>query len=302
MIDHLLASASLCSVFTDEERAVMRGKLCALLESAAASYAGRHPQTCAAVREELLRSLLYALSLDPRNPYSFRPLLIELPEVRLENAQLNLRRKADCAARLAAGSLHLFPLPSQSARKTLKSISDTLTRYDPVFFSHQLDADYAYPLTTAPDTAKAGVDYALDYLIHLNAETSILRAFAPHRAIALLDGWRRDWRQADVNILSPLVHNAMALTLLSRDPKRLHIGADDREALLALLALKNKEQLKKTLLCVFPDIAKALGLDDPDEYALLMNEAKALAPRIYDACRSGDLSLVFPSFALPCQL
>ena len=50
-----------------------------------------------------------------------------------------------------------------------------------------------------------------------------------------------------------------------------------------------------------PDTAKALGLNDLDDVALLMNEAKALAPRLYDACRSGDLSQVFPSFALPAR-
>ena len=301
MINHLFSSPALLSAFTQDELTIMHTKLAALLESAAASYAERHPQLSEDIHSELLRSLLYSLSLDPSAPQTFRPLLVELPEIRLENAQFELRRKVDCAVRLAAGTIRLLPLKSRSIEKTLHSILDALKEYDPIFFAHNLSADYAYPLMTAPDASKAGVDYALEYLIRFNAETSVMRAFAPYRAASLLNGWRSDWRTADVNLLQPLMDNALALTLLSRDPKRLHISADDREALLALLALKNTEQLEKSLLCVFPDTAKALGLNDPDDYALLMNEAKALAPRIHDACRSGDLSQVFPSFALPAR-
>lgn len=298
MIGNLLASPLLASAFTDEEISVIRVKLTVLAQSSFASYAANHPQPSAEDKSELFKALLYSLSLDPSAPQTFRPLLVELPEVRLENAQYELRRKAECAARLCSGMLRLFPLPSQSANRTLKSIQSALKNYDPVFFAHRLNADYAYPLTSSMPE-KQGIDLALEYLIRFGAELSVIRAFAPHRAAALLDGWRPDWRTADVNLLSPLVGNALALTLLSRDPRRLHISGADREALHALLALKNKEQLERSLLFVFPDTAKALSLDDPDEVVLIMNAAKSLATLVFHACQCGSLDAVFPSFSLP---
>ena len=90
-----------------------------------------------------------------------------------------------------------------------------------------------------------GVDYALRYLQRLELEDELLTCFPIHRVLALLDGVSARWRALVCNLLTPVLENAMALMLLGRPPRRLHVSGDDRAALLVMLCGRTEGELAR---------------------------------------------------------
>ena len=98
------------------------------------------------------------------------------------------------------------------------------------------------------------------------------------------------------NLLTPVLENAMALMLLGRPPRRLHVSGDDRAALLVMLCGRTEGELARLFDCAAVHLAQTLLPNRADARILCQTLGKQLAPRVFKAARRGDLSHVFFSF------
>lgn len=103
------------------------------------------------------------------------------------------------------------------------------------------------------------------------------------------------------NLLTPVLENAMALMLLGRPPRRLHVhvSGDGRAALLVMLCGRTEGELARLFDRAAVHLAQTLLPNRADARILCQTLGKQLAPRVFEAARCGDLSHVFFSFGVP---
>lgn len=284
------------------ELALARANLLALLRAQALRYTqGESTSLPRETMTELLASLCYTLSIDPRKGDSaLLPLAEGDADARYAEALERLRRKADCA-RVLAGQLCLSapPLGCIALRDTLRSIVEGLDRYDPRFFAHRVPGSIDYQLLRPVPERLQGVDYILAYLTRLHAELRLLSRLPLHRVLALLDGFSPEWQELVANLYAPVATNALGLSLLGSDPHRLHIGDAQRAELLDLLGNCPVAVIDERLFAAARTVCRALDLREEDDTTLLLSLALDLAPRVHAACAAGDLSRVFIAFGVP---
>ena len=286
---------------SDEQSDALRKNLMALL----AAQAGRYTQGASGsltkeTMDELLVSALYTLSVDPTRAESFTPLVGQDIFACFFQAQTRLLQKRDAALALASSlCLRMDDLGCVALRTTLSSLLNGLKRYDAVFFAHHVPGDIDYQLCMPVSESLMGVDYALRYLQRLELEDELLTCFPIHRVLALLDGVSARWRALVCNLLTPVLENAMALMLLGRPPRRLHVSGDDRAALLVMLCGRTEGELARLFDCAAVHLAQTLLPNRADARILCQTLGKQLAPRVFEAARRGDLSHVFLSFGVP---
>lgn len=250
--------------------------------------------------DELLVSALYTLSVDPTRPESYAPLVGQDIFACFFQAQTRLLQKRDAALALASSlCLRMDDLGCVALRTTLSSLLNGLKRYDAVFFAHHVPGDIDYQLCMPVSESLMGVDYALRYLQRLELEDELLTCFPIHRVLALLDGVSARWRALVCNLLTPVLENAMALMLLGRPPRRLHVSGDDRAALLVMLCGRTEGELARLFDRAAVHLAQTLLPNRADARILCQTLGKQLAPRVFEAARRGDLSHVFFSFGVP---
>lgn len=286
---------------SDGQSDALRKNLMALL----AAQAGRYTQGASGslpkeTMDELLVSALYTLSVDPTRPESYAPLVGQDIFACFFQAQTRLLQKRDAALALASSlCLRMDDLGCVALRTTLSSLLNGLKRYDAVFFAHHVPGDIDYQLCMPVSESLMGVDYALRYLQRLELEDELLTCFPIHRVLALLDGVSARWRALVCNLLTPVLENAMALMLLGRPPRRLHVSGDDRAALLVMLCSRTEGELARLFDRAAVHLAQTLLPNRADARILCQTLGKQLAPRVFEAARRGDLSHVFFSFGVP---
>lgn len=286
---------------SDGQSDALRKNLMALL----AAQAGRYTQGASGslpkeTMDELLVSALYTLSVDPTRPESYAPLVGQDIFTCFLQAQTRLLQKRDAALALASSlCLRMDDLGCVALRTTLSSLLNGLKRYDAVFFAHHVPGDIDYQLCMPVSESLMGVDYALRYLQRLELEDELLTCFPVHRVLALLDGVSARWRALVCNLLTPVLENAMALMLLGRPPRRLHVSGDDRAALLVMLCGRTEGELAHLFDRAAVHLAQTLLPNRADARILCQTLGKQLAPRVFEAARRGDLSHVFFSFGVP---
>ena len=286
---------------SDEQSDALRKNLMALLAAQAGRYTrGASGSLPKETMDELLVSALYTLSVDPTRPESFAPLVGQDIFACFFQAQTRLLQKRDAALALASSlCLRMDDLGCVALRTTLSSLLNGLKRYDAVFFAHHVPGDIDYQLCMPVSESLMGVDYALRYLQRLELEDELLTCFPIHRVLALLDGVSACWRALVCNLLTPVLENAMALMLLGRPPRRLHVSGDDRAALLVMLCGRTEGELARLFDRAAVHLAQTLLPNRADARILCQTLGKQLAPRVFEAARRGDLSHIFFSFGVP---
>ena len=286
---------------SDGQNDALRKNLMALLAAQAGRYAqGASGSLPKETMDELLVSALYTLSVDPTRPESYAPLVGQDIFACFFQAQTRLLQKRDAALALASSlCLRMDDLGCVALRTTLSSLLNGLKRYDAVFFAHHVPGDIDYQLCMPVSESLMGVDYALRYLQRLELEDELLTCFPIHRVLALLDGVSARWRALVCNLLTPVLENAMALMLLGRPPRRLHVSGDDRAALLVMLCGRTEGELARLFDRAAVHLAQTLLPNRADARILCQTLGKQLAPRVFEAARRGDLSHVFFSFGVP---
>ena len=290
------------SALTDTQVAVLKADLMALLREQARRYT-LHASTSLPQEtlEELMASLCYTLGINPSgDPALLKPFvgkdLFSLYsegkkrlEQRIRQARRTIRQLCQCVPDMGSAAL----------RHTLSSLLFLLDRYDTRFFAHRILGEIVYPLISPVPETLLGVDYALAYMDGLATEIRLTSCFAQHRCLSLLDGMSSRWRDLPLNITRPAAENALALTVLQDNPRRLYLTDEQRRSLVLLMQRMTQGQVLRLFTQAADTLSACLAPEDPSLHSLLHAAAKDLAPRARTAAVSGTLSHVFFSFGVP---
>ncbi|MBQ3076390.1 MAG: hypothetical protein IJC43_00890, partial [Clostridia bacterium] len=183
--------------------------------------------------ELLWRSLCLCLGLPPEDPDRAARLLPPGdPEQRLEKGIRAVRQRVREAKRLwQTICTNPPPIVTHSLSDTLQSIGRFFPLYEPRCFAARLPCDIDYPLAHPADESLAGIDYLLDWLTRLRAETTFLRRFPARALRPLYRLLGPDPSDLPTNLCAPAVANALARVLLQRDPRPLPSTPAGRTAL-----------------------------------------------------------------------
>lgn len=291
----------LTRLLTRAENDDLRAELLALLRMQAIAYTqGDSDSLPAEVMLELLSSLLYTLGVDPAQPQTLAALYGRNLRPLYEAGCRTLLRKTDQArALIQALCRETPPLGCMSLNDTVRSILAALDRYDARFFAHRVPGEIDYQLIDPVPESVQGIDYILLYLLRLRAELRFLGRFPRHRLLALLDGTNPGWREEIVSLCLSVGANALGLTLLGEEPRRLHVRKSERQALMQLFSPLHPLDIENRLMHACTSLLDTLDLHEAQDADMLRALCRDLAPRIRSAADAGDLSHVFGGFGRP---
>lgn len=291
----------LTRLLTRAENDDLRAELLALLRMQAIAYTqGDSDSLPAEVMLELLSSLLYTLGVDPAQPQTLAALYGRNLRPLYEAGCRTLLRKTDQArALIQALCRETPPLGCISLNDTVRSILAALDRYDARFFAHRVPGEIDYQLIDPVPESVQGIDYILLYLLRLRAELRFLGRFPRHRLLALLDGTNPGWREEIVSLCLSVGANALGLTLLGEEPRRLHVRKSERQALMQLFSPLHPLDIENRLMRACTSLLDTLDLHEAQDADMLRALCRDLAPRIRSAADAGDLSHVFGGFGRP---
>ena len=291
----------LTRLLTQAENDDLRTELLALLRMQAVAYTqGDSDSLPAEVMLELLASLLYTLGVDPAQSQTLAPLYGRDLRPLYEAGCRTLLRKTDQArALIQALCRETPPLGCMSLNDTVRSILAALDRYDARFFAHRVPGEIDYQLIDPVPESVQGIDYILLYLLRLRAELRFLSRFPRHRLLALLDGTNPGWREEIVSLCLSVGANALGLTLLGEEPRRLHVRKSERQALMQLFSPLHPLDIENRLMRACTSLLDTLDLHEAQDADMLRALCRDLAPRIRSAADAGDLSHVFGGFGRP---
>lgn len=291
----------LTRLLTQAENDDLRAELLALLRMQAIAYTqGDSDSLPAEVMLELLSSLLYTLGVDPAQPQTLAALYGRNLRPLYEAGCRTLLRKTDQArALIQALCRETPPLGCMSLNDTVRSILASLDHYDARFFAHRVPGEIDYQLIDPVPESVQGIDYILLYLLRLRAELRFLGRFPRHRLLALLDGTNPGWREEIVSLCLSVGANALGLTLLGEEPRRLHVRKSERQALMQLFSPLHPLDIENRLMRACTSLLDTLDLHEAQDADMLRALCRDLAPRIRSAADAGDLSHVFGGFGRP---
>lgn len=291
----------LTRLLTRAENDDLRAELLALLRMQAIAYTqGDSDSLPAEVMLELLSSLLYTLGVDPTQPQTLAALYGRNLRPLYEAGCRTLLRKTDQArALIQALCRETPPLGCMSLNDTVRSILASLDHYDARFFAHRVPGEIDYQLIDPVPESAQGIDYILLYLLRLRAELRFLGRFPRHRLLALLDGTNPGWREEIVSLCLSVGANALGLTLLGEEPRRLHVRKSERQALMQLFSPLHPLDIENRLMRACTSLLDTLDLHEAQDADMLRALCRDLAPRIRSAADAGDLSHVFGGFGRP---
>ena len=217
----------------------------------------------------------------------------ELPPL-IRQGQKLLQGRLERAKRLWAAVGRTAPgLRNVYYADTLRGIGDHFRRYDLYFFAHMKPPCIDYPLLIAADESLQGLDFTEQYLKRILTENLFLRRFDSSAVRELLSAVDGDIEEAYLNLSEQPLINAMGLTLLGRDARRLHIGDTEREEITALLHGKTREQSRRLLRGAVLDLCGAVHITDEWSRGYLTMFADSLLPRLDAALAAGNVPNVF---------
>lgn len=170
------------------------------------------------------------------------------------------------------------------------ALSDFFKLYDARFFAHDIPCLLDYPLCGAPPNGR-GILFINEYLRRLTLENTLIRVFPAKQVQALLRAYVPDPAGQVVNLLEPVLTNALGRVLLGLDPHPLDI---DPAGVQHLCHLFLRRPVTLLLADAAVQLATSLGRGNTAA-AYITQTAMALAGRITALGGSADYGGVFLS-------
>ena len=244
--------------------------------------------------EQIGRSLQYCISLAlsaSNEPQTETRSAREL----YENGLVEARRLTKRAKMLLRQAETLRPpVENVGFRDTLSALPEFFRRYDPEFFACEIPCDIDYPLCAPVPETLPGVDYMLDYLRRLNAESAFLRRFpAPLLALAYERYYGDDGLL--VNLYEPVAAAAAGRALAGKSVKNLFTDADDRARIHAALQSADEAEAEALLAAAAEAVCTELDVTGAFDRAYYKNAARALLPRLKNSSPEEGYEGIFVS-------
>ena len=245
--------------------------------------------------QELLASLRYTLAVAAEETHIPRGRLPaeELPPL-IRRGQELLQGRLERAKQLWATVCRTAPgLRNVYYADTLRGIGDHFKRYDLYFFAHMKPPCIDYPLLIAADEALQGLDFTEEYLKRVLTENLILSRLDGGAVRELLRAVHGDIEEAYLNLCEQPLTNALGLTLLGKDARKLRIGNAEQEELLHLLQSRTREPRRLLMRGAAIKLCGELQISDAWSREYVTAFAESLLPRMDAALSAGDVSNIF---------
>lgn len=241
--------------------------------------------------EAMARSLQYCISLALQTPNAEACGARELYGAGL----IKVRRLIKRAHMLLRQAETLRPpVENQSFRETLAALPNFFCRYDPEFLACEIPCDIDYPLCAPVPETLSGVDYMLEYLRRLNAESAFLRRFpAPLLALVCERYYGDDGLL--VNLYEPVAAAAVGRALAGKSVKNLLTDAEDRKRIAAALQSAGEDGAEALLIEAAEAACAELGVSGAFDRAYVTRAALSLLPRLQASAPEGGYEGIFVS-------
>lgn len=240
--------------------------------------------------QELLRHIWYCIGQCASTPEELarQPL-----RTLYDRGEQLVRRKLPLArALLQKVRQTALPIDNLSYQDTLRQLPEFFSRYNSYFAAHEVPCDIDYQLFL-PVWELQGVDFVLEYLRALLAESAFCRRFDSGAYIRLLQAFCPDYRELLINLYEPVLVNALGRALLGLEPRALFLAAADQKELQHRLAGLEGEGLELLLLQAMAQLLQALGLVQASQRQYYLDSVQRLTGRIATAVQAGALEELF---------
>jgi hypothetical protein len=286
-------------VYSEEELAVVTGKLWGLLSRLAESYTGSASSSLRAeTAQALLQSACFLLSLSLKDGADPTALVGRLCDEDYD--KLFQRGLGEATARLEAGKELLSKARETMLRVnntaysgTLRELGGFFDRYNYYYFAHEIPCLLDYPLAVPVDEKLLGIVYIHEYLRRLVLENEFCSRFDAGAVGRLVGRVCPD--DGLVSLYEAVMLQAVALTLIDGDVSSLDVTAEARRKLQSTLREKSASEhwlLAAGRLCVQLELvgeARAYLLEASEaafihvRYAAELDRLDAVLPQLRDA-------------------
>lgn len=243
------------------------------------------------VRVETARELLSSVCCTLDEGLSGAPrktlLTADLEAVFTRGGQVIDRKMQICRKLWNAACLTVPKLESRSLTETLRDLGRFWRRYDARFFAHRFPCDIDYPLLRPVAETLSGVSYLASYLHGILAENALLAAFDAALVSRVLDTDCPVWRNAPVNLVSPVLADAVGRSLLGKDPGGLVLAETDLSALAARFRGLTEEAAGKILRAAAEKVCDKAEIHNSVSRGYFAAAAAELLPRLQTVPASG---------------
>ena len=266
--------------WTAAEQLELRRRLLPLLVRRTELYTAGDSSVRVETAQELLSSICCTLDEGLSGAPRETLLTADLEAVFTRGGQVLDRKAAACRELWSAACLTVPKLESRSLMETLRDLGLFWRRYDARFFAHRFPCDIDYPLLLPVSETLSGVSYLEAYLRGILAENALLAAFDAALLSRVLDTDCPIWRDAPVNLVSPVLANAVGRSLVGKDPRGLALAETDLSALAARFCGLSEEAAGKILCTAAEKVCDMAGICDGASRAYFAAAAAELLPRL----------------------
>ena len=285
-----------------QQAAKIRTQLLEILKNQTKRYTmGDSDSIPVELAQELLDSIYYAIGLALAKTENQRPpvesMLQQSMESLFQSGQHMIQEKVLQAKEyLTEVQKNCIEVDNLSYRDTIfQALPLFFKQYDSRFLAHQMPCDIDYQLCL-PVRDKRGIDFILEYLRRLRAENCFCSRFSAGQIILLLDGYCPDYREQLINLFEPVFYNAMGLTLLAMDVKRLTISESEKGLLFKRSQKLSVPELDKMVRQALKALYAQLSIEDAMAKSYLYAVSKQFLIRLNQQLKTGDFGGFFTSF------
>lgn len=187
-------------------------------------------------------------------------------------------------------------IPNVYFKDTLCELGKFFHQYDTYFYADMIPCSITYPLLCNVSESLKGISFIERYIHNLQIENDFLNCFDINILIALYRTVFSDYEELLFNLSDQVLTNAIGLSLIGGDVKKLSIREDERERISSVLREKSTGEVEYCIRNATRSACKDLGIRDIKAKEYLENAAAKTVPHILEALKAGDISFVFMSF------
>ncbi|MGM9567026.1 MAG: DUF6179 domain-containing protein [Clostridia bacterium] len=189
-----------------------------------------------------------------------------------------------------------MPIRQRSYEDTIRSIGSFFSRYQHIFFAHQIPCDIDYPLFKPVPEKNLGVRYIFRWLQQILLENTILREFDKETVIKLLERYCPDYRESIINLCEPVLVNAAGCILVGKPPRFLNITEKERIRIENAMLRKTDEENTALLAQAGQQLCREMGVRSEETANDIIRVIIHIYPRLKAVLEESDSRNIFLSF------
>ena len=290
---------NLCETFTESDQQIFMSKLWDTLVLQSKKFSGTDSTSLSVERtHELLKSIVYTLGIAITTD--------GVPEKELIKNDLNiLLERGQCILKHKLKSVRIEwelmckdapRIPNVYFTDTVIELGKFFKQYNMYYDAHMIPCSITYPLLCPVSETLEGISFIEEYIKHMQIENDFLSCFEPGTLTRFYSRIYPGYKELLISLSDQVLINAVGLSLIGKDIKKLNISAYDRAELIRIFGEKNTDETELCIRNAVRLICENLKITDSYAKEYLEKAALKTVPHLKEAVNAGDISLVFMSF------